>query len=150
MGILEGWIRTVTILIGSIGLGAVGLSGLVNVLSGILEPSAKWDPQGELNYILSLPIGALLGGTLASAILGQDKPRAKMGRIFVIIGGMTAILSLAIGFLSADTRGLSLQELFRTITSPWCLPPLIASSIVIASGIYLTNHQRKEKKTGTC
>jgi hypothetical protein len=117
----------------------VGLSGLVNVLSGILEPSAKWDPQAELNYILSLPIGALLGTTLGTALLRQQKLRAKVGRLFVIVGGLTAILCLAVGFLSAATRGLSLQQLLLTITSPWCLPPLIASSAVLSRGVYLLN-----------
>jgi hypothetical protein len=137
MGFIEGLLRTLTVIIGTIGLCVIVLSSLVKVLQAILEPSARIDGQSELNYILSLPIGALLGGTLTSALLLPEKAKAKVGIIFSMVGGLTVTLCLAIGFLSADSRGLSLQELLRTITSPWCLPPLVASSAILGRGIYL-------------
>jgi len=110
MGLLESWLRTLTVFVGTIGLGAMGLSGLVNVLSDVLEPSAKWDPQGEFNYILSVPMGALLGGTVGAGPLRQENSMTKVPRMFVIVGALTVTLCLGIGVLSAESRGLGLKN----------------------------------------
>lgn len=131
-GTIEYWFRNCVVIIGATVLGAIVLSGIVRVSYTILDPTATKDAQFELSYILSLPIGTILGGALGFALI---KPQ-KAGLLLSIVGGLTVSLCLGIGFLSAGSRGLTLQEFLLTIASIWCLVPLLASLAVLARGVY--------------
>jgi hypothetical protein len=132
-GTIEYWFHTCVVIIGATVLGAIVLSGIVRVSYAILDPTATKDAQFELSYILSLPIGTFLGGALGVALINPQ----KAGLLLSIVGGLTVSLCLGIGFLSAGSRELTLQGFLLTIASIWCLVPLVASSAILARGIYL-------------
>lgn len=119
------------------GLGAIGLVFSIRVLDTLIDPAAIKDPQYGMSFIVAVPIGGILGGAVGYVLMPPEKTKRKAGIIFSVVGGVSMILCLGMGFLSADSRGLSPQGFFLTIISTWCLVPLIASSVMLARGIYL-------------
>jgi hypothetical protein len=119
-------------------IGAVVASIVVASLYAILEPSSFRDGQFVLAYILSIPVGFLLGGAIGYVKLKQGKPRASKGRVLTIAGTLGVILILCVCLLSASSRGLSLQGVLATIISPWSLGPFILSLAVLIRGVVLT------------
>ena len=122
-------------------IGAVVVSVIVAALSNVMKPSWSRHTMRNLVFVLSFPIGGLTGGAFGYVWIKYETPNGTAGRMFSVVGGVNVILSLGIGFLSAESRGLSLQEFLWTIVSPWCLVPLIASSAILARGIYLLTHR---------
>jgi hypothetical protein len=123
------------------GLGAYGLSVAIGLLDTLIDPTATKDPQYVMSFMVGVPIGGILGGTAGYVLMPPEKTKRKAGIIFSVVGGVNMILCLGMGFLSAGSRDLSLQEFLWTIASPWCLVPLIASSAMLARGIYLLTRE---------
>ena len=119
------------------GLGAIGLVFSIRVLDTLIDPAATKDPQYGMSFIVAVPIGGILGGAVGYVLMPPEKTKRKAGIIFSVVGGVNMILCLGMGFLSAVSLSLSPQEIYQLITSTWNLVPLIASSAMLARGIYL-------------
>lgn len=135
-------LSTAVVIFIAAGLGAYGLSVAIGLLDTLIDPAATKDPQYGMSFMVGVPIGGILGGTAGYVLMPPGKTKRKAGVIFSIAGGVDMILSLAMGFLSAGSRGLSSEEFFWTITSTWCLVPLIASSAMLARRIYLLTERK--------
>ncbi len=119
------------------GLGAFCVSVIIAGLYAFFSPTASKDPQYGMSFIVGIPIGGILGGTAGYVLMPPEKTKGKAGIIFSAVGGVNVILCLCMGFFSAGSRGLSLQEFLWTIASPEFLVPLIASSVMLTRGISL-------------
>jgi hypothetical protein len=124
-------------------LGAIVLSAVVATHYAIFEASP---PSGEgqyiLVYVLSLPVGFLLGGTFGFASQCRSTNRRKY--VLLIVGMISTLFVISVAALSSTTRETSLLEFSATIASSWCLAPLIASFGALVGGILL-KHEGEEK-----
>jgi len=118
-------------------IGAATVSSLVAGLNTLEDPSWSKHTMAGLSFIVSFPIGTILGGTFGYVWIKYDTPDRRAGYIFSVVGGLTTFICLAMGFLSAGSRGFSVLGFILTIASPWCLAPLIASSIMLIRGVLL-------------
>ena len=115
--------------------GAVAVSAFVVGLYSLLEPSWSKDGQADMAYILSVPIGTVLGGTFGYYWIKYKTPDRTAGYVLSLVGGVTTFICLGIGILSAGSRGFSVLEFILTIASPWLVAPLIASLIMLIRGV---------------
>ncbi len=118
-------------------IGAVAVSAFVVGLYSLLEPSWSKDGQAVLAYILSVPIGTVLGGTFGYVRIKYKTPDRAAGYVLSLVGGVTTFICLGIGISSASTREFSVLEFILTIASPWVVAPLIASLIMLIRGVLL-------------
>lgn len=118
------------------GVGIIVLSAIVMGLYALFESGAK-DGQFILAFILSVPIGGILGGAVGYVLASPEKPKKTMAYLFSFAGGLSLLLCLSVAAISASSREESLEEFIWTVISPWCLGPLIASSAVLMRGIHL-------------
>ena len=116
-------------------IGAVAISAFVVGLNSLLEPSSSKDGQAVLAYILSVPIGTVLGGTFGYVRVKYETPDGTAGYVLSLVGGVTTFICLGTGISSASTRGFSVLEFILTIASPWVVAPLIASLIMLIRGV---------------
>jgi hypothetical protein len=116
-------------------IGAVAVSAFVVGLYSLLEPSWSKDGQAVLAYILSVPIGTVLGGTFGYVRIKYETSDRTAGYVLSLVGGVTTFICLGIGISSASTRGFSVLEFILTIASPWVVAPLIASLIMLIRGV---------------
>jgi hypothetical protein len=125
-------IKVLVVLVGAC-FGIMTLSGLVKVAYPILDPDGRLEGQSGFDFVLSMPIGMILGAVGGYELMRQ---RTKTPRhVLAVAGALSTTLVLAIGVLSAGSRGLSVLELLWTVASPWCLLPLIASLATLIAGL---------------
>lgn len=118
-------------------LGAIVLSAAVAAHYALFEVSSlSGEGQSILAFVLSLPVGFLIGGVVGFIKQCHSSSRSRDKYLLVITGLISTLLVILIGVLSATSRDLSLQELMTTIVSPWCLYPLIASMGVMLGGVF--------------
>jgi hypothetical protein len=130
-------LSTAVVIFIAVGLGAIGLVFSIRALDTLIDPSAMKDPQYGMSFIVAVPIGGILGGAAGYVLVPPEKTKRKAGIIFSVVGGVSMILCLGMGFLAAVSLNLSPQETYQRITAAWNLVPLIASLTMLARGIYL-------------
>ena len=127
---------TLFVVLGAV-IGAVVVSAFVVGLYSLLEPSWSKDGQAVLVYILSVPIGIVLGGTFGYVRIKYETSDRTAGYMLSLVGGVTTFICLGIGISSASTREFSVLGFILTIASPWVVAPLIASLIMLIRGVLL-------------
>ena len=123
-------------------VGAIVISGAVAGLYSLVEPSWTKDGQAGLAFIVSFPIGTVLGGTFGYVWIKYETPDKTVGYTFSLVGGVTTFICLGIGFLSAGSRELSALEFILTIASPWCVVPLVASLTMLTRGVLILKERK--------
>jgi len=134
-------LSTAVVIFIAAGLGAIGLVFSIRALDTLIDPSAMKDPQYGMSFIVAVPIGGILGGAAGYVLMPPEKTKRKVGIIFSVVGVVIMILCLGMGFLAAVSLSLSPQETYQLITVTWNLVPLIASSAMLARGIYLLTRE---------
>ena len=85
-------------------------------------------------YMLSIPVGFVLGGAFGYVRIKHEALDKTAGSIFSAAGAVTTIICLVMGFSSASSREFSILGLVLTIASPWCLVPLLGSLVMLVKG----------------
>ena len=124
-------------------IGAAVVSSAVAGLLTLINPSWSRHTMRGLAFILSFPIGTVLGGTFGYVWIKYDTPSITAGYVFSVVGGVTTFICLLFGIGSADSRGFSVLGFALTIASPWCVAPLIASVAMLTRGVLLLKGQEK-------
>ena len=131
--------KLIGVLVGAC-FGAITLSGVVKVVYSVLEPGAmRQDGQSILAFILSVPIGMILGGAGGYKWMSH-RTQTRSRYVLSSAGALSTMLVLGLGLFSASSRGLSVPEFLRTVASPWCLGPLIASLAVLITSLSSAKH----------
>lgn len=117
----------------------LGPTILVMLLYKIFEPFAFRDGQFILVFILSIPEGVILTAGLFVSNISRDK-KQKVNWPLLVSGGLVIALSVGLAFFSASTRGLTLEELMKTATSPDCMSPMLFGIAFILAGVI--KHQK--------
>lgn len=132
-------------------IGAVVLSAVVATHYAVLpEPSSlSGEGQSIFAFLLSVPVGFLLGGTVGFVKQYRSTHGDRWGYLLlIVVGTINTLLIILLGILSSTSRETNLREFWATIISPWCLYPLIASLCVLLRGLFVKSKDG-EKVSGT-
>ena len=117
----------------------LGPTILVMLLYKIFEPFAFRDGQFILVFMLSIPEGVILtAGLFVSNVAINRKQKGSWP--LLVSGALVIALSVGLALFSASTRGLTLAEFMKTVTSPDCMSPMLFGVAFLLAGVI--KHQK--------
>ena len=125
-------------------IGAAAVSSVVAGLLTLIEPSWSKHTMRGLAFILSFPIGTVLGGTFGHVWIKYDTPSKTAGYVFTVVGGLTTCICLVWIFPLA--REFSVLGLILVTAHPSHAVPLVASLTMLVRGVLLIKRQEREQQ----
>jgi len=125
-------------------IGAAAISSVVAGLLTLVEPSWSKHSTSGLVFILSFPIGIVLGGTFGYVWIKYDAPDKTAGYIFSVVGSLITCICLVWIFPLA--REFSVLGLILVTAHPSHAVPLVASLTMLVRGVLLIKRQEKEQQ----
>ena len=125
-------------------IGAAAVSSAVAGFLTLVEPSWSRHTMRGLAFILSLPIGTVLGGTFGYVWIKYDTPNKTVGYVFTVVGGLTTCICLV--WILPLAREFSILGLIQVTAHPSHAVPLAASLTMLVRGALLINRPEKKKQ----